>query len=391
MPIQTILVPGYLYWDGHKYILVPGIATTPSGPAGGDLGGTYPDPTVVGIRGNSVPVPGGTNTVLTWTGSALAWNVASGGSFTPADDLSGNNTSTTTNQYVSSLSYSSSASGGAIGINGTATSLVWAATNTGPSISQASTTGAGVNFSISAQNTTVSTQNAGNLNIFGGSNTAAQNGDDGGAGADVNITAGTTNQVGGGGGDVNISGGRNLAVGGGGGAIPASLTLPGGYANGEDAILTMASNGDSGSRNFLLNDPFGNTWFSVNGTVNNIVLAPEGTTNVTATFGKFAFNQGWRRHVTSISSGATYTIDTFPTWDDYVAITTLTAPFQINLPSVGALGNTYEIKDTVGAAATFPVTISGNGNNIDGASSYTLTFNYEAIVVTWTGTQWSIT
>src|ERR1019366_7389194 len=61
---------------------------------GGDLSGTTAAAAVVGIRGNSVPVPSGTNTSLTWTGGALAWSTAPSG-FTAATDLSGTPTSQT--------------------------------------------------------------------------------------------------------------------------------------------------------------------------------------------------------------------------------------------------------------------------------------------------------
>src|SRR5271154_607563 len=56
-----------------------GIAA-PVGPASGDLGGNYPNPLVIGIQGEPVPAPFGTNTLLSWTGSVLTWVAGGGGS-----------------------------------------------------------------------------------------------------------------------------------------------------------------------------------------------------------------------------------------------------------------------------------------------------------------------
>lgn len=47
--------------------------------AAGDLSGTSSSQTVVGIRGNSVPAPSGTNTFLEWNGSSLVWASGGGG------------------------------------------------------------------------------------------------------------------------------------------------------------------------------------------------------------------------------------------------------------------------------------------------------------------------
>jgi hypothetical protein len=129
-----ILIPGYLYWDGFKYILTPGtggISITGTGlwhetagmldpdayiggpgqfvltnSAGsdtswvtisGDVSASTITPgqlTVTGIQGHTIPTPSGTNTVLEWSGSSFSWGIAGGG-FTAGTDLSGTSTSQT--------------------------------------------------------------------------------------------------------------------------------------------------------------------------------------------------------------------------------------------------------------------------------------------------------
>jgi hypothetical protein len=81
--------------------------------------------TVVGIQSIAVPTPSGSDTVLQFNAGAFTWATVSGGAFTPGSDIAGNGTSTSTNQYVSALSFSSAAAGGTIPVNGTNTLLNW--------------------------------------------------------------------------------------------------------------------------------------------------------------------------------------------------------------------------------------------------------------------------
>jgi hypothetical protein len=115
------LASGFLQWNGTVFAW-----TTPGGgfSAGGDLSGSSSSQEVVGLLTHALPPL--TTGFLEWNAllASFSWAIPSGG-FTPGSDLNGNGTSTSTNQYVSGLSFSSAAAGGTIPVNGTNTVLNW--------------------------------------------------------------------------------------------------------------------------------------------------------------------------------------------------------------------------------------------------------------------------
>ena len=60
------------------------------------------------------------------------------------------------------------------------------------------------------------------------------------------------------------------------------------------------------------------------------------------------------------------------------------------LPASPALWETHAIVDGAGNAATFPITVAGNGNQISGQPNFYLTFNRQAISIQWDGAQWNV-
>ena len=139
----------------------------------------------------------------------------------------------------------------------------------------------------------------------------------------------------------------------------------------------FGTNGMGG--NLLLSSGFGSL---IDGYVD---LQVGGITVAAAEPNKFTFFQGRRRHVTQITG--TYNVALS---DDLIAITTLSAPFTVFLPTFPFLGDCYEIKDTTGNAGTFNVTVNGNGSNIDGVPTFALSQPYAAATFCYTGTSWSI-
>jgi hypothetical protein len=165
--------------------------------AGGDLSGTSSSQTVVGIEGKPIVLTSlSTGQVLQYNGTDWV-NVTPSSGVTWANDLVN---STNTHQYVSSLSYSSSAGGGTIAINGTGTTLQFAGNNTAPAISQANpASGAGATLSINAQA-------SGGGVAAGGAITLNAGNSGGGAGGALNFNSGVGGTVNG---DIVLNTGSN--------------------------------------------------------------------------------------------------------------------------------------------------------------------------------------
>lgn len=64
--------------------------------------------------------------------------------------------------------------------------------------------------------------------------------------------------------------------------------------------------------------------------------------------------------------------------------------FTITLPAAPFSGQHITVKDTSGNASTRNITISGNGNNIDGVGSVSIITNYGARRLTYAGSDWFI-
>jgi hypothetical protein len=80
------------------------------------------------------------------------------------------------------------------------------------------------------------------------------------------------------------------------------------------------------------------------------------------------------------------------TTDSIIGVTDTSSARTITMPNSGmASGQSWIIKDESGAAATHNITISGNGVNIDGASTSVIANNYGAIELYWNGSQFYIT
>ena len=160
-------------------------------------------------------------------------------------------------------------------------------------------------------------------------------------------------------------------------AVTISQTTTGGATGATTTVAAQTAATTGG--NLFLSAGTGGT------TDGYVALQTGNSTTASATTTKFVFNKGWRRHITDVTADTTV-VDGY----DYLAVTALATPITIDLPATPTLGDTYTVKDTTGNAGTNNISVDGNGNNIDGASSFLLSQPYAAATFTFAGGQWSV-
>ena len=90
-----------------------------------------------------------------------------------------------------------------------------------------------------------------------------------------------------------------------------------------------------------------------------------------------------------ITSPGAYPYTTVPQ-DCVILVDTSISAKTINLNASPQTGQTYYIKDSVGSAGTYNITVTPATGNIDGAGSYTINVNYASIKIVYSGSSWFV-
>lgn len=75
---------------------------------------------------------------------------------------------------------------------------------------------------------------------------------------------------------------------------------------------------------------------------------------------------------------------------DYTIAASSASANTVTLPSTPESGRIYIVKDATGTATSNNITVDGNGNNIDGASTYVINTNYGSVILQFNGTIWMV-
>lgn len=124
------------------------------------------------------------------------------------------------------------------------------------------------------------------------------------------------------------------------------------------------------------------TGTSTNGYLNLQV----GGTNIARCFTDKFITSAGRRIKTNVQT-SNYSVAAS---DEIIVIGSITGTITITLPSSPTAGDIYTIKDQGGNAGNYGIIISGNGNNIDGSSTYTMNSNYQSVNVIYANSSWNI-
>lgn len=76
--------------------------------------------------------------------------------------------------------------------------------------------------------------------------------------------------------------------------------------------------------------------------------------------------------------------------DQAILVDSTAAVVTVTLPAAPLTNRRIEVKDKLGQAAAFAITVDGNGKNIDGVATQVLNVPYASITIIYNGTQWNI-
>lgn len=135
----------------------------------------------------------------------------------------------------------------------------------------------------------------------------------------------------------------------------------------------------------------GNFYWNASGTAADdggfTTIVPNGSATGEWTRLTFGSNSGATVVSISVFTG-TGNVSLASTLDTLIVRKTVAAITTVTLPAAPVIGETHTIKDGSGNASSFNITVSGNGKNIDGAATYVLIVNYEAVTVRFDGSVW---
>lgn len=153
------------------------------------------------------------------------------------------------------------------------------------------------------------------------------------------------------------------------------------YGNGVAATALQSLTGNSGGP--VMGDPT-NRNIDLLGAGGIIVTGNPATNTLTISGTGATF-----LHYQAVSS-TPYVVD--PAVDEYIAVDSSSIPITIQLPNSASVGQVFTIKDTAGNSFNNNITITTVGGvvDIDGATTFVINTNYEAIQVLWNGSAYEV-
>lgn len=208
----------------------------------------------------------------------------------------------------------------------------------------------------------------------------------GGGGPDIlTLTGNSGGAVGPTAGNINVVGSGNITVTG----TPSTSTLTAtvvgttnhaiqlGNSSGSLTSLGVATNGQlpigSSSANPVLATLTAGTGISITNGAGSITIAATGTTNL---------------NYTNVNTSPYTVLST----DEYLSVDCSGGAITVELPNAASTGRSYVIKDRTGSSATNNITVTtvGGSVDIDGATTFVMNTNFEAIQVMGNSTSYEI-